>query len=358
MAQFSYTEIPKEIHTEFLLKQDVSSIIHHCNINKESRQICKSKYFWLNYIQKIRIEHAELLLLDIAKVSQYYIIPLFKAIISRGLDIDPRTFGTLLYFSIMRNDEDAIKLFTADEFRLYFKSPEHPLNYKDIIRSTTAVIDLINSPNLEVTDLNTVNIIFKNFFDAIDNFSYTHYIIEAIMDRFNIGSLKRLPVSSVNEVGDAINLCYDNFVVLIISILAQKSNVGDILQILRKFKEKGVPMVKYYRCISENLETSLYIYMESKLDIRMRHYLIMIKDLDHLDYIVKYPKLINRQRFIFSILGIHAVDPIKFVNIIYNANLTVTQRLHILNNAIMMAFDDWTAEVTVLFNAKSKEATK
>lgn len=342
-----YSDIPQELQTEFLLKQSPTSIISHCNINKYAKITCSRSTFWTNYISELGEDETGKLVLEIAKQSQTFVLPLFKAIEKRYKTIEESVVATLLFLSIMRNDTNEI---------LYFSNfLNRRVNAADIRRSTNKIIQLINKSDYRSEKY--TNTLFMEFYrqlsDIFDHFDSVPYIKaqylihEIIYGKLTIESLQNLPAWLPDEESYG----YDIFIVKIVSILARKSNIDELLNILYKYAMASNIPNAYLEHIADQvsayLPTNLYIVFEILLKnlgpdftITLGKYFIYFIDKDHLKIYLKGYYITEA-----SNRGSMLMSPEEYAEAIYESELAPVEKAKVIELMLESNDDNWSMRV-------------
>ena len=144
------------------------------------------------------------------------------------------------------------------------------INRSKILRHTNALIDLLNGGSYGRKQVSKAVSRLYKYIDPLDYFS--NFINERILDRLKVAVIPNIPGFKDDNSYHLI------FVTVIFGILAKRSNIGDMLKIVQKVRERKRGHI--YAFMAENLPTKLYDYVGSQLSSDQSEPIIL------LDYLV------------------------------------------------------------------------
>ncbi len=302
-----YIDLPEEINREVLFKQNPSNIIHHCNVNKNTRKICDSVTFWVNYLKGMKRYEIQKFVMDSIRQSQDFIVPIYKAA-NKIIQLTPLINDTIFFYSIMRNDTATMAYFAP----FY----QNKINYKQVVIVTNKIIDMINSGHATAEALGDLYIKLGKELSGVKINTLP------ILDQLKIGAISRLPailmIRYINNI--AINK-YEWFMIYIISNLAVDGNTRDLINIIQKSYDNEARLAFLYSVIANYLPSDLFSYLQSKLPqkVILGEYINEVTDLDHARYLLSHPEFIKGGNMIDIT---EFIDPDEFVNAMYTSNST------------------------------------
>lgn len=189
MADYAYSNLPAELHTEFLLQQSPDDIINHCRVNIDAQKAFQSKYFWTKYIKNMSKHKVIILIKNIAKNAQdmlYAILEAYKHVFG---NINKDFLLMIRFFAIMHGSKKVLELLDTE------LGPTKLPNPSSVIKTTTKLIDFINGGKYS-TEKETETV-FANWHNALllSEQKYDKFdIYDAVIERLNPDAINKLPV--------------------------------------------------------------------------------------------------------------------------------------------------------------------
>lgn len=352
MDEYAYSDIPLELQTEFLLKQSPTALISHCKINASAKKTCNQITFWDNYIFGVDERETNKLILDIAKENQDLVPLVFDAITKRYGPREKSITTILLFWAIMRNDTKSV-----DKFKTLLGVI---VDIPKIIKATNRVINLINSGDYRSID--HTNEIFIDFYAKISpfydaNYSTGYLIHEIIYGRLKTDAVHNIPAWTayvMDEEGDEVP-GYNDFIYHLFKILARKSNVGDLLNLLTNYKNEKRNLNHFYQIIGTFIPTKLYRYVESYIlenigeKINLTDGVMYYIDKDHLNkYITSYDQIIILYRSMMK------MEPEEYAETVYESNLLPERKKWFIDAMLKSDDSKWNTRLKRRWNELTK----